>query len=1084
MAGFLPITRTKILLPRRRAELLARPRLLALLEELLDYRMMIIAAPAGYGKTSLLVDFASSTEWPVCWYALDGLDQDAFRFVAHFISAIAQRFPAFGKSALAALESMGQDHMDLDMLSSLISNEAYETITEHFLLVLDDYHLVEASQPVAHFINRFIQEVDENCHLVLTSRTLLTLPDLPLMVARAQVGGLSFEDLIFQPEEIRLLLQQNYQLSITAAEAGVLAQESEGWVTGLLLSTQLMGKTIANRQRVARVSGIGLYEYLTQQVLAQQTPDVRAFLLRTSLLDEVDEHTCEEVIGVALGQHFPWRDLMDSVMRHNLFVLPVGEDGTSLRYHHLFVDFLRDRVRRELPEEARQITLRLAEVYISRDEWERAYDLYQMMGDTAAIVRMVEQAGASMIGRGRLLTLAEWLERLPEDLLQKHPSLVSLQGTVAVTRGDATTGLRLLNQAVTGLHRKGSLLELTQSLCRRSTAFRMTGQFKDAMQDADAAIRLIENAPQHEVTPELRLVHADALLCKGIGLSTQGQVNEGLDLLRQAMAAYEALGDDSTAAKVWIEIGCIYKTLGAYDQAEIAYQRALEYYQSTANLTWQANLYNNLGVLQHTRDDPLAATASFEKAIHYARLGGSPRLEAYAITSIGDLYQELDALQEAQEAYSQARVIAQQIQEGFLQMYLNLMEARLRLVQADLARAHTLVQEAQALAEMRGSHYEQNQCLLARGWVLLLSENRAQLSEAEHAIQTANTFFAQQGYEVELPRARLLALLAAVHTGALEQVESLQAQLEALLETPETLRQLIATGREARRLLEQHAANPFLRRLTSLIDQHEIELAGQRRAIRRHAVIVPFAPPKMIIQALGKPLVRISDSALTSSDWQVQTARDLFFLLLAHPEGLTKEQIGMIFWPDSTSSELKLRFKNTIYRLRHAAGKDSILFQGESLYLFNRNADYEYDVEIFLKALEGVKRSTSKADQEASLRAALAAYGGTYLPDVDASWAEIERERLRQMYLQALFRLAELRFTDKDYAETLRLSQQALKEDVCLEEAYRLSMKVYAAQGNRALVIRQYEQCKLTLREEVGAPPSDQTTALYHTLVH
>ncbi len=207
MGDFIPITRTKIIVPRRRAELLSRTRLLKLLDELLDNRLIILAAPAGYGKTSLLVDFAQSTQWPVCWYSLDTLDQDPQRFVAHFISAINQRFPGFGKSCMAALQSMGQDQLDLDLLVSLIINDAYDNITEHFILVVDDFHLVEKSPAVVSFVNRFLQDVDENCHLVLASRSLLTLPDLPLMVARSQVGGLSFEELCFQPTEIQALLR-------------------------------------------------------------------------------------------------------------------------------------------------------------------------------------------------------------------------------------------------------------------------------------------------------------------------------------------------------------------------------------------------------------------------------------------------------------------------------------------------------------------------------------------------------------------------------------------------------------------------------------------------------------------------------------------------------------------------------------------------------------------------------------------------------------------------------------------------------------------------------------------------------------
>jgi LuxR family maltose regulon positive regulatory protein len=310
-------------------------------------------------------------------------------------------------------------------------NDAYENITEHFILVLDDFHLVETSRSVVYFVNRFVQEVDENCHLVLASRSLLTLPDLPLMVARSMVGGLSFEELSFQPDEIQVLLQQNYHLALTDEEAAEIAKDTEGWVTGLLLSTQVMGKTIANKLRVARVSGVGVYEYLAQQVLDQQTPDVQEFLLRSSLLEEFDARLCEEVIGGSLSVQCNWRELLDAVLRLNLFVLPVGEEGVFLRYHHLFQEFLRSRARRDRTEDSRKITHRMAKVYVDRQDWERAYQLFQAAGETDAVVDLLEKAGSSMITQGRLITLSDWLASLPEDLLSKHPMLLSMQGTLA-----------------------------------------------------------------------------------------------------------------------------------------------------------------------------------------------------------------------------------------------------------------------------------------------------------------------------------------------------------------------------------------------------------------------------------------------------------------------------------------------------------------------------------------------------------------------------------------------------------------------------------------------------------------------------
>lgn len=1085
MGDFIPVTRTKIIVPRRRAEILSRPRLLALIEELIDNRLMIVAAPAGYGKTSLLVDFAHSTQLPVCWYALDSLDQDPMRFIAHFISAMNQRFPSFGKSCLSALQNMGQDNLNLDALTSLIINDAYDNITEHFVLVIDDFHLVENSRPVVYFINRFLQDIDENCHVVIASRTLLTLPDLPLMVARSLVGGLSYEELAFQSEEIQSLLRQNFQISLTEDEAEALGRETEGWVTGLLLSSQVMGKKIASRQRVERVSGIGLYEYLAQQVLKQQPEDVQLFLLRSSLLDEFDAGWCEEVIGKALGIQADWYALMDAVLRSNSFVLPIGDEGQYLRYHHLFQDFLRERIQRERPGEARQIMMRLAQVFTERQEWERAYELYKELDEPGEVVSLVERAGSTMIVHGQLLTLSEWLDSLPAELMAKHPALISLRGTVAVTRGDTREGIRLLDQAVSGMRANGDQLQLATTLTRRSIAKLYAGQYLEADEDAEEA--LVFAAQDNGGNPYYGELYADALMCKGTVLSYLGSLDDSLDYLQKALAAYQKLNDANSAAKVRLEIGRVSRALGRYAEAEEAYLQALEYYQATNNLTWQANLYNSLGVLKHGRGDHIAATAAFEKAVEYAKISGSPRLEAYALASIGDLYQELDAVQETLEAYRQAREVARRIRDGYLEQYLSLMEARLFLSQGAVERAEERLEEARLKADELGLPSEQILCQLERGRAQLC---RADFEAAYTNIKSALAYLVEEGHLVEIPRARLYALVAALSLGKLDDAERQAELLLPLLDDSDQKKRLTAFGREIKSQLQAQRNNApagktrsFIDALSVCVDEGEQNIPNLRRMIRRHAAVVPFAPPKMTIRTLGLIQVTVSNHVITSSDWQVQVARDLFLLLLAHPEGLTKEQIGNIFWPDSTQSELKLRFKNTIYRLRHAAGKDVILFQGDDRYLFNREMDYEYDVEVFLKEIAQAEKADTAEKKEAHLLNAVAAYKGDYLPGLDDDWVVIERERLFQMYMDALLMLANSALDRKDYESSLAFCQKALQEDSCFEDAHRIAMRVFAAQGNRALLVRQYEQCRQALLEEVDAQPSYQTQMLYKTLI-
>lgn len=1072
------VTRTKILLPRRRPDLLSRQRLLDLLYDLLDYKLIIIAAPAGYGKTSLLVDLAHQTELPVCWYALDSLDRDPSRFITHFIASIAQRFPAFGQHSAAALQGTNQASLDLDQMATSIVNEAYEHVREHFVLVLDDYHFVDDSEEIDYFVNQFIQQVDENCHLVTVSRTLITLPDLPLMVARSQVGGLSFDELAFRADEIQSLVLQNHHVTMPESVAEELARETEGWITGLLLSTQTMWQGMADRLRVARVSGVGLYDYLAQQVLDQQSAPVRDFLLRTSLLEEFDAELCEAVLGPAeSSEDENWQKLIETVLRNNLFVLPVEDKGTWLRYHHLFQAFLQARLAQERPDEEARILQRLAAVYAERGEWEKAHALHQRLGDVAATADLIEQAGLSLVKGGRLTTLAAWLDALPADTMASRPTLLSLRGMVAVMLGEVEHGLSLLNQAEAAFRAAGNQSHLARTLVRQAVAYRFLGEYLASLANADEALALAEG------DESLHDVWAEALRARGMSLYHMGQVLEAIEWLAQSLATYHALGDGQRVAMLLMELGMAHERAGRYEQALAHYNRGLDYWQRTDNIVQQANLLNNLGVLYHLRGDYERASSLLEQALACAGKSGYARMEAFTLSGIGDLYADLDAPDAALTAYRQARETARRIDERFLLFYLDLAEAAIARSKKELAQARELLESAQHLAQQSGSAFEQGLHQLEAGQLALAEDNPL---EAIAHLEGAARRFDDGGQQVESACAHLhlaVAYHAAKDEGAVLDHLKHTFRLASELDSQHPL---VVAGREAKMLLGSAQSTPVVggqvSQLLRQIVQFEQNIPTLRRHLRRQTAAVPFASPTLVIHAMGKVQVMVDGKPVTNADWQGQAARDLFFCLLAHPDGLAKEMVGTIFWPDSSPSQLKLKFKNAIYRLRQALGQEVVLFE-EDYYRFNRALDYEYDVEAFWKKLGQAQATTDPGEQAAAYRAAIRLYKGSYLPEIEGDWAWLEREQLAQAYMEAVLTLARLHLEAKEYGVALEYCRRALAEDPCQEGAHRLAMRAHAATGNRAAVVRQFERCRQAMLNEVNVPPSSQTTALYETLM-
>ncbi|NLF64777.1 MAG: tetratricopeptide repeat protein, partial [Chloroflexi bacterium] len=734
----LPVARTKVVVPGRHTDLLQRQRLLELFYELLDNRLIIVAAPAGYGKTSLLVDFAHQAELTTCWFSLDELDREPRRFLAGFIAALSHRFPDFGKETSAALQAMTTD-IDWNRLVASIVNDAYQHIGEHFLLVLDDYHVVDDSPEIVSFINQFVQQVDENCHVVLSTRKLPALPDLPLMVARSIVGGIGFQALAFQREELQALLLQNYNLTIHDAEANRLLEQTEGWITGLLLSAHTMDFGVPARAQTTQVVGVGLYDYLAHQVLERQSPAMQQFLLHSSLLDEFNAEFCATVLEPA---HYlrtrSWQSFIDEAIRLNLFIQAVGEKGGWVRYHQLFREFLQNEMVACHPEEADRIRRQLATIYAQRGEWERAHQLYMALGDLERVASLIEAAGLPMSHAGRQQTLAKWIDALPPALVDNRAELLSLRGTVAGDLGESERAMELLDEAHRAAEAAGDHDTLMRTLVRRASVRLVLDDNERALQDAAAALAL---AGDGVAAAEIR---ASALRAQGFAYHQLGKPAVAVEALEEARQLQRRSGNARTVALIDDALGVLYVSLGDNEAAREVFEEALRYWREMGNLAAQTYLLNNLGVVSHALGHYEEAGALLEEAILLAKSGATDQNGlALATVGIGDLYADLDASRAAQEAYREAAAIARQSDYVFLLRYLQIAQARVARKQGDFHAATRLLGRLQKAGDPAAWQLEKGRLMLAQGMAreaiphlkksIAIYEKQKQLSDAASA---------------------------------------------------------------------------------------------------------------------------------------------------------------------------------------------------------------------------------------------------------------------------------------------------------------------------------------------------------------
>lgn len=1062
----IPISKTKIIVPHRRPELLSRARLLESLKTLLHNKLLLLSAPAGYGKTSLLIDLAHNTEMPICWLAVDQLDRDPQRFLAYLIASLAERFPNVGATSRHQLSRLKSIEQDAEAVLVMLTNELYEHVENDFLLIIDDYHLLDDVPIISELLNRFLQLADDNCHVLLSSRTLPALDDVTLMVAREQVAGLGHTELAFSPREVQALYAQNYHQHLSDEAAQKIIEQTGGWVTGMVLSS-LPG--------TARVSGMDMFAYLGRQVLDQQPDYVREFLLRTSLADEFSAEFCELVLGPLYDTSQNWLVHMGLILEKNLFVLPLGEDGRWLRYHHLFREFLQTRLKEERPNEVRPILERMVTAYEKVGEWEKAYFTCKQLNDPEALACVVEHSGTPMLQMA-FATLEGWVNSLPPVYSRTRPRLISLRGMMATVKVNLQEANELLDTAISIYRSDHNLPELTLALTRRAQTFRLLGDYQSSLNDIEEALRLAET----DLT--LQPLYAEALRLKGLNLFRLGQCRAAVQELEHSLSLYTELKEAGSIPMLLGETAMVHATIGDVESAKALYQKALQIWRVEKNLYSQADTLNNLAVLHHQIGEYELASEAYEDGLVSARNSRNQRAEALLFTGLGDLYSEIEDFEAARQVYEQAEEIASGLPGFFISNYLILARANLALLQEDIQTSSQLLRSFRKKMEVTSSAYE-------RGlWAWLQGRNHLLKHETKKAIpllQEGKDCFIQDGRESESQWCMVWLIAAYEQAGQTENARIEFQEISTAARGKPAHAALIALHQACQYLTTLQNDPQIGKNLGSLLDRAKRlgeRILSTRRILRRHAQTVQLPAASLTIRALGRAEVNVNGRTLAMSDWRTKSVRDLFFYFLLKQDAVTKEQIGEVLWPETIDPQaLKWRFKDEIYRLRRAIGKNAIVFD-DVYYYFNRTLDYEYDVEAFESHLARAHNTKDPAKCIGWLQKAVDLFHGPYLSEVDALWVMEERERLRQIYVSALEELAQLYLDSNRVHLCLSTCQRALGQDRYDEVIYRLEMRAYATLGDRAAIVRRYQACKAALEEGLGLSPSQETEVLYREL--
>lgn len=1063
------LLRTKFLVPRPRPDLLPRPRLVDWLESNSDKRLTLLSAPAGYGKTTLLADFINASSLPFAWYTLDAQDSDPTVFLTYLIESLRsmKRAPAsltraIGQTAQSLLNSAEANISPQRVLTVLV-NELAEQIETPWLIVLEDYHYV--ASPVVHQLVDFLLENAPNdLRLIISTRV-----DPPLALARLRARGqlaeLRASSLRFREEEVSHWMQTNLP-EISSESLSLLSEKTEGWVAALqIVRSSLSGRDA--RDVDAMLAGLSgsqqfVFDYLADEVFKRLPEDTQEFLLRTSILQQMDASACNAVAGVQNAQ-----SILEELERQNLFVSSLDSQRRWYRYHYLFREFLLSRLQRVEPESVLSLERNAGLHYESQGELEAALSHYLNAGEYESAARVVSIFAADYVERGRVEVLHRYLSALPADVMKSNPELLLQHGNAHWRLGQTGAAVAAYEDARSSFAAQNNSSGVCRALTRLAEVNRAQGNYRQAETLSTEALSFAND--DHAARAEALMA-----LAKSVGFLTG--MDKGRQLAEEAVEEAR-LAEDKISA---LARANFLQSLGQICWWHGDPQATVRYCQEALQIAPEE--FSPIGAQAYiSLVTPYLYWRELDKSLQYAERGLQiaqtlhlKELLPSAYTALGNVLTRLGETARAEASLRQGMEIGQQLG---LASYEQLM--------ATGYLAYNLcgqgrIEEARQLAEGALWSYTGNpdtyEAYVCRSVLADVALENRQLDKAERLY--AELVEVGERRQFRIPLAMVYFGLAYIHLETKRAASGLEYARKALrlIEASRTFQLFLDQGIRSQvvseALLRTGEKSPFLERVLENLPEKSIQALQNRYSIH--------------VQCFGNFRVLLNGKEVSQERWVSAKARDLLaYFVTMRGEKIPADKAFDAIWGEKERTS-RTAFHTALSRLRNAlkAGDDSprlILVEVGEYWL--DSARFSIDVDEFNAAMAKARSATNDDISAEWYERAVSFYQGEYLQNLYYEWVFPERRRLAQAYLNALQELAAYYISTQLPAKAIDYIERAIPLDMLNEDLYCLSMRGYAALGDRSSVARVYTELQKLLQRELNANPMPETVKLYDELI-
>lgn len=517
---------TKITPPFADAKLISRPRLLQQLDEGAKHKLTLLSAPAGYGKTSLLGDWVRQCKHPVAWFSLDAEDNEPVRWLSCLVGSMPILSTETKETLFQLLRAPqnASNERNLALILNVITNSL--KTAQELILILDDYQFIQ-NQEIHQALAFLLEHSSPRLHFVISSRQELQLPFARLR-AYEQTLELTANDLSFTHEEVLRFFQETDGTVLSSELAEELMHRSEGWITALkLLSRSFPNHLLAEGIKHLSGSQRYLFDYLTEEVLAQQPDETNRFLLQISVLKRFNASLCN-----SLTKRKDSQTILENQEKANLFLIPLDDERCWYRFHHLFSEFLQKQLAKHHPDLWHDLHQRACDSYRENGLFEEAIEQALLIPDFNQVMQLIEQTSEAMLMQNQATTLQSWLNELPrEQVLNSKLSLPYAWCLASACRFEE------LEPWLAAAERQG---------CSQGEILAIRAYAASVAEDATLTIQLSRQA--------IELLPKDALFARsivtfGLGLAyaRSGNIIEASNTLQKSIALSEASGDLFTA---------------------------------------------------------------------------------------------------------------------------------------------------------------------------------------------------------------------------------------------------------------------------------------------------------------------------------------------------------------------------------------------------------------------------------------------------------------------------------------------------------------------------------------------------------